>query len=171
MLSVMNKLLATSLIVLDIISLKVLPLQAQNINSESKECQSAIASVEDRLKTGRQLTIEMSEMSDANASITPFKDRPNKYILGIGGNAAPSVMGSPVFSKSLATQIINNCDSVSSVSFGLWQSGWVNEYGLMSDGKIKIFECPKGFDDYPKVTADGEIEYFRDFKWGESCSM
>lgn len=157
----MNGLLAINLIVLDIILLSVLPLEAQNLNTETEGCRKAIKRVENQLQTDRQLTIELSEMSDSNASIAPFEDRPHKYIFGIGGNAASSVMSSPVFSKSLATQIINNCDSVSSVSFGLWQTGWHEIYGLMPNGEIKIFECPEDFD----------VPYYKDFEWGESCSL
>ena len=119
-----------------------------------------IASVQNRIISGRQVTIELSEINNHGYFNYP-QNRPNGYSFGMTGNATNSIMNSPVFSKSLATQIINNCNSISSVSFGLWQSGWVEVYGLMPNREIKMFECPEDFD----------VPYYRDFEWGEHCSM
>lgn len=51
------------------------------------------------------------------------------------------MMGSPVFQRAIASEIINSCNSVGAVTFGRYQTGWVSTVGLMRDGTIQNFEC------------------------------
>lgn len=70
-------------------------------------------------------------------------------------------MSSPVLMTSLAKQIINNCNSISAVSFNVYQTDNTRFYGLTSDKKVESFDCPADYDDYPI--------YPRKLTWGEYC--
>ena len=165
MLLAMNKPLTVGLVVLINLSLfGCSRITSQNTDTEPEECSEAIASVEQQLQTVHQTTIELSQMNDNNASITPFEDRPNQYKFGLRG----SVLQSPETLNTLATQIINNCNSVSSVSFGAWQSDMIQIYGLMPDGKVKVFECPRPLGSSPPSPED---EQYTELVWGEHCSL
>ncbi|WP_019504869.1 hypothetical protein [Pleurocapsa sp. PCC 7319] len=157
--AIMNKSFVVTSLMLGIFSCNTPPPQAQNINLDNKICEDAIASVEGQLKADHQLTIEISETINHSYPDGP-EGRPNQYRLGIRGNAANSVMESDVLLNSLATQIINNCNSISLVSFGVYQTDYILDYGLISKGKVEKFQCPEDFDGLP---------YKRDFQWGESC--
>ena len=158
----MNKLFATSVMILPLALLNVLPIQARSIVVETEECVQAIASVENQLVTDRQLKIEMSEISDRNISGIPPKGRPHQYAFGISGKAVEAVMNSPVLLDNLATQIIDNCSSVSSISFGQWRTGWFWVFGLMPNGEVEMFSCPEDH-----FHGGG----YRDLVWGESCPV
>ena len=92
--------------------------------------------------------------SDRNASGTPPEGRPHQHAFGMSGSAVETVLSSPVLLDTLTTQIINNCNSVSSVSFGLWQSGFVVVYGLMPNGEVEFFKCPEDFEYNPDTDRD-----------------
>ena len=64
--------------------------------------------------------------------------------------------------NTFATEIINECNSISSVDFGVWQSSLIGIYGLMPDGDVKLFKCSEGH-----FHGGG----FRDLVWGELCSV
>ena len=104
-------------------------------------------------------------MNDGNAPGTPPEGRPNQYKIGMSESAIGAVMSSPVILGNLTTQIINNCDSVNSVSYGAWQSDWIQVYGLMPNDEVKIFECPEVY------FAGNENRQYRDLVWGKHCSL
>jgi hypothetical protein len=124
MLSVMNKLFTFGLIALNITSINVLHVRAQGMVVETKECVSAISEAENQLRGVRQLTLELSEIDNGNVSDTP-EGRPNQYAFGLKGEGTRSVFNSPVLMNTIATRIIDNCNSISSVSFGEWGTGWL----------------------------------------------
>ncbi|MDJ0724203.1 MAG: hypothetical protein QNJ38_03740 [Prochloraceae cyanobacterium] len=124
-------------------------------------CQDAVASVEKQLNKIDRVKVESSEILNQNYPYHP-KGRPNNYKLVISGDEANAVMNNDILLNSLATQIINNCDSISLVRFNLYFTGYILEYGLMPDGTVKKFQCPAGF----KI---GE-PYPRPLEWGEQCS-
>lgn len=161
MLSVMNKCFAISLIALNIASFNVLPIQAQNMVVETEECVKAITSGENQLRAVRQLTLELSEIDNGNVSGTPPEGRPNQHAFGLKGEKASSVLSSPVLMNTIATRIIDNCNSISSVSFGVWQTGWLVVYGLIENEGVKIFKCPEDYNYDPETD--------RDLIWGEFC--
>ena len=160
----MNRFLTIGLILLDILLFGALPLTAQEIETESEECKSAIVEVENQLKSDRNLTIEKSEIGKPGVSGTPPEARSNGVEFRMSGEAVESIMSSPVLLNTFATQIINSCDSVSAVSFGLSRSGYTQVHGLMPDGEVKLFKCPEDFDDY------NVGEYPRSLTWGEFCA-
>ena len=158
----MNRVLSVGLIVSNIVLLNALPVRAQGMVVATEECVGAISSVESQLKSDRDLTIEFSQINDRNAYGTPPEGRPHQYAFGMSGSAVEGVMSSPVLLNTLTTQIIDNCDSISSVSFGLWQSGLVSVYGLLPSGEVEPFKCPEDYEFNPDTD--------RDLVWGEYCA-
>ena len=104
-----------------------------NLNLITEECVNAISSVESQLKNDRDLTIEFSPINDRNASGTPPEGRPHQYAFVMRGSAVEGVMNSLVLLDTLATRTIDNCNSISSVSFGQSGTGWFGVFGLMPD--------------------------------------
>ena len=158
----MNRFLTIGLIVSNTALLNASSLTAQGMVVETEECVNAISSVESQLQSDRNITLEQSEINNRNAPGTPPEGRPNQYAFGMGGSAVEGVMSSPVFLNSLATQVIDNCSSISSVSFGLWQSGFVSVYGLLPSGEVEPFKCPEDYEFNPDTD--------RDLVWGEYCA-
>ena len=157
-----DKLFATNLIALNIISLNVLPVRAQGMFVETKEYVNAISSVEIQLTTDRQLMLEQFEINDRNAPGTSPEGRPHQYAFGISGSATETVMSSNVLMSTLATQIIDNCNSISSVSFGEWGTGLFWVYGLVPNGEVEFFKCREDH-----FHGGG----YRDLVWGKSCPV
>lgn len=168
----MKRFLLAHLILLDILLFNGLPLSAQGIETESEECKSAIASVKNQIETApqsesmqnRQLEVKFSEIQKVDYYPNYPEGRPNGYTFGINPDVAlPSLMNSPVFLTNLATQVINSCDTISMVSFGTYQTNsGIRTFGLTSDGRVELFECPKDYNDYYP-------NYYRELTWGESC--
>lgn len=158
----MGKLLTTGLIAFNIALTDASFIYGQGMVVETKECINAIASVESQLQNERALTIELSEISDRYISGTPPEGRPHQYVFGMGGGAVETVMNSPVLLNSLASRIISNCNSISSVSFAQYRSGWFWVFGLMPSGKVEFFRCPEDH-----FHGGG----YRDLVWGESCPV
>ena len=156
----MYRFLTVSFIISNTVLLNVLPVRAQGV--ETPECTNAVSSVESQLKSDRDLIIEQSEINNRNAPGTPPEGRPNQYAFGMSGSAAEGVMSSPVLLNTLATQVIDNCSSISSVSFGLWQSGWVSVFGLLANGEVEPFKCPEDYEFNPLTD--------RSLVWGELCA-
>lgn len=167
----MNRFLAVGLIVSNIALLNVSPVRAQGMVVETEECVNAISSVENQLQSDRNLTIELSQIEKLQYYPDHPEGRPNGYGLGMSGDAAFSVMGSPVLLNSLSTEVIDSCSSISLVEFGIYQTGNVRTFGLMGDDEVKEFQCPADYDDYPKTDASGQLQFYpRDLVWGESCA-
>ena len=143
---------------MSLVSCNVFP--QKDTNSEKQSCEDAIASVERQLQE-RQLTVGISKKNNYNYPDHP-KGRPDSYSFGIGGNTAASTISLDELLNSIATEIINSCDSISQVGFGVFQTDNLVNYGLMPNGKVEKFQCPADFAGYPSE---------REFKWGEFCSL
>ncbi len=152
-------LVTTGLIILNIFWVNV-PVLAQNIE-KTERCRWAIANTKSKLTTSLQLEIPWEKTRKVYYSDYP-EGRLYRHDFGMKGEAVASVMNSPVLMNSLAERIINNCDSISIVSFGKYMTDWTTVYGLMPSGKVEMFECPA---DYPGM---GDPNW-RGFIWGESC--
>ncbi|MBD2124917.1 hypothetical protein NDI39_27560 [Microcoleus sp. ZQ-A2] len=76
-----------------------------------------------------------------NDATQPFAGRPLFVTIIVDGNAADSVMSSPVFQKAITSEIINSSGSVGAVTFGRQRTDWSITFGIMSDSTIKSFEC------------------------------
>jgi hypothetical protein len=102
-------------------------------------CKVAMNTAKERITRGRDLRI----VSFGNVDAPP--DHPNGRPLisriVLEGKAANSVMSSPNFQKTVASEIIRSCGSVSAVDFAMYRSGWSSMTGLMPDGTIQPFQC------------------------------
>jgi hypothetical protein len=112
----------------------------------------------ERITRGRDLRIV--RFGNVDASLT-YSDHPNgrPLILQIllEGKAAESVMSSPVFQKTVASEIIRSCGSVSAVDFGLYRTSWGSMTGLMPDDTIQPFQCLEPDRDMPKISWGQQI--------------
>lgn len=168
---VTHDLFTAGLAALNIILFNVLPLTAQSIDAESTECKNAIASVESQLETDNPLEVKFRQMEKLEYYPDHPEGRPNGYGIGMSGNGAFSVMSSPVLLSSLSTKIVDSCNSISMVEFGVYQTGNVRTFGLMSNGEVEEFQCPPDYDDYPIMGSGGQLQFYpRDLAWGESCA-
>ena len=106
-----------------------------------QSCEVAMLNATKRIEQGRDITVTM-DIKDGSEEYPDHPDgRPTIIWLIVEGNAAASVMESPVFQRAIASEIIKSCNSVGAVSFGVSHSGWINTIGLMRDGTIQKFEC------------------------------
>lgn len=117
-----------------------LPLQARSEQTR-KSCETAIADGTSRIKNGREITVT-TDITD-RGEIYPNHPSGRSLFVGIvlDGNAADSVMLSPVLQKAISSEIISSCGSVGAVTFGRYRTDWSSTFGLMPNGTIKQFEC------------------------------
>ncbi|MGL5794777.1 MAG: hypothetical protein ACRC2R_09205 [Xenococcaceae cyanobacterium] len=145
----MHKIFIAGLIALDTLLLSVVPVVAQEFN-ETRKCRAAIIAAKNRIENGRQIKIVYFDRRNLSSTYPDYpKNRPYQYVFGMEGAATNSIMNSSVLVKSVATQIINSCNSVSLVSFGPYATGWQETNGLMPDGSVKSFGC-NDFNEYLK---------------------
>lgn len=152
----MYKLITTRLIALNALLILVLPIQ---VAEGRRDCTATIAAAQNHIETGRSVsvTVRSTDISK-NYPDHPTK-RPYNYQFALEGAASESIMNSPKFMKSIAMKIINNCDSVGSVTFAVNHTGWGYSIGLIQ-GKLDFFEC---------LEPD---ESNRELTWGqEYCSL
>jgi hypothetical protein len=123
-------------------------------------CKVAMNRAKERITRGRDL--RLVSFGNVDVALT-YPDHPNgrPLILQIvlEGKAASSVMSSPAFQKTVASEIIRSCGSVSAINFAMYRSGWVSMTGLMPDGTIQGFQC---------FEADPRLK----LSWGQQvCSL
>ncbi|MEN9520213.1 MAG: hypothetical protein RLZZ381_2801 [Cyanobacteriota bacterium] len=124
-----------------------------------QQCLSAITGAKNKLENGRQLKITSSSISDVSSSDHP-QNRPDALGFTMQGASVGSVLTSPVFMNSIAEKVINNCNSISMVTFGVNGTDEAETFGLMPNQKVQLFECPSYIEDI----------YTHNYKWGEACS-
>ena len=134
---------------------------ANGINTivESTSCQNALAEAVRRIESANA-SVNRITRYDLNKSFYPDdypKDRPFRYAFAISGTGTSDVLKSTMFLTDITSQIVLNCPSVSLSSFGQDRSDNIRDFGLMSNGKVKPFEC---------VTFGRA----RKRSWGEDCS-
>ncbi|MEM6398792.1 MAG: hypothetical protein AAF757_00970 [Cyanobacteria bacterium P01_D01_bin.116] len=138
----MYKLIATGLIAVNLLIAQALPLQAQSARRTNRSsCNAALTSAKNRIKRGRNVQLTTNKFSH-DYSDAPV-NRSHEYGIGLEGRAASSIFNSPVFMKSIASQIIYDCKTIGMVSFGAGYDRVV-AFGLMPSGKVVKFKCLYG---------------------------
>lgn len=117
--------------------LPVLPAQA----GSKQECLATIAAAKQKLQGSRNVNMIIRSGNLSQSWQDHPRNRPLEYLFLFRGSAAESIMKSGRLQQTLANQIIKDCSNVSMVKFGLQNSGWVNSFGLMPNGKVQVFEC------------------------------
>ncbi|MFB6275306.1 MAG: hypothetical protein ABEI32_04030 [Halothece sp.] len=115
---------------------------ANALESVSDSCQNAIAASVEQLKTGRQLNRIQTQPVDLTKT---YDDYPQGQPLGVSfiieGQEANQAMGAAELQHQISRQVINSCNRVSFVEFGVYRTDWSSSYGLFADGQIKPFDC------------------------------
>jgi hypothetical protein len=87
------------------------------IDRVSEQCEAAIVSAVSRIQERRTLDVEVTRRNHAEGYPDGPSDRPFNYSFSVTGASARIVTDSPRFMNSISTNIINNCETVSMVSF------------------------------------------------------
>ncbi|MFN7786857.1 MAG: hypothetical protein ACK5QY_00210 [Pseudanabaena sp.] len=126
--------------------------------AQDADCQNAISNSIRRIENARSTIVKFEQFKQR------YQDYPTNRSLGydalISGEGAVDVMSSKVFLTDISTQIISNCKSISSVTFGRYKTDWIRTYGLMENGKIEPFKC---------ISAGRGAE--RELSWGKEICL
>ncbi|MCG9891429.1 MAG: hypothetical protein MH252_10180 [Thermosynechococcaceae cyanobacterium MS004] len=155
--------LALNVLVLNVLSVNALVFtapfsaiaQPKSRIAETGECRNAIARGRSRIERSNAKVVEVVQHpNDA-------PDRPAGknigYSFGLMGPGTQSVLRSQRFLTAVSTDIISNCKTVGTVTFGVSQTDDSQTYGLMKSGKVEAFKC-----------ADpGRVERQEPILWGE----
>jgi hypothetical protein len=110
--------------------------------TDNQDCSTTVVAVRNELKKGRDLEVVLVQSRDMSEYSEEYPTgRPLNYQFRIEGSAADDVMYSPQFLQALSTQVINNCASAGSVTFGVNRTGWGEQYGYMGEGRVEAFRC------------------------------
>lgn len=108
--------------------LQPLPAHAGS-NSWVEQCDAAVGSVIETLsKTGATVS------ADDRPIETPFKYIDKEILFVIKGKSADDIMASLKLQKYIAVKVINACQPVARVSFGLANSDWINSFSYRGEG-------------------------------------
>lgn len=136
----MYKFIATGLVTLNSLLFLAMPLQAQEIK-EKKDCTATISKAQRIIEAGRSIQVLFSTQDISELYPDHPVNRPYRYVFTMQGSANRSILSSPKFMKSIATNIINQCNSISLVTFGLYASDVDSSIGLMPNGSVNFFDC------------------------------
>lgn len=119
-----------------------LPVYAQEnqVNLDS-QCLTVVQTAQSKLQNGRNLSVRMRTIDQSEHRDDFPTNRPIAVQLIMDGTTTASVMRSSQLMKSISTNIIQNCQSVSVVIFGVNRSGWHTTFGLFDQGRIEEFQC------------------------------
>ena len=136
----MRLLLLTALLFLESLSLSIfLVAHAQTGN---KDCSTTLIEVRDELEKGRDLNVILVQSRDMSQGSEEYPTgRPMSYEFKLDGSATSNVMNSSQMLSALSTRVINGCDSVSKVTFGVNRTDWYSIYGYMGEGRVGAFRC------------------------------
>lgn len=138
-----NRLLAIFSLMLSSLTIDSLIVNIQPSRGTSVDrCQAAVQSVRSQIQTGRNLEVLPAIPRNISASYPDApQGRPDGYVISFRGVESQNILNSPQFMTTLARQIINQCENVGLVTFGVANSGDVVSFGLMPDGSIISFRC------------------------------
>jgi hypothetical protein len=133
-----------------------LPLQARSEQTR-KSCETAIADGTSRIEKGREITVT-TDITDRGEIYPNHPSGRSLFVrIVLDGNAADSVMLSPVLQKAISSEIISSCGSVGAVTFGRYRTDWSSTFGLMPNGTIKQFECVDPDPDRDKLSWGQQV--------------
>lgn len=136
-----RQIIATGLIVTDVIFLFSSSVQAQNMKF-TVECNMALQATKNKIQKDRKVKVVYTGQVNISQHYKTYPiNRPLSYQFGLTGPATESVLNSEKFLTIIAKDIIDNCPSISIVDFGQYNSDYVVTYGLLSNNKVASFQC------------------------------
>jgi hypothetical protein len=133
----MNKLFPIALALFLLPSMATFPAAAR---SSKTLCANTLKSVKSAVPSVKvfQMTAIPTEMG------RPPRGRSKYLVISVQGIAdkAPGhvFMNTAAKQKAIAQKVVKNCSQVGLVSFNLYESDWVNMYGI-KNGKVQPFTC------------------------------
>lgn len=153
-----KKLLVLSILLCELYLSTTNSLFSQITFAQDSDCQNAISNSIRRIENARSTVVKVEQFKQSSQDY-PL-NRSLGYTFSLSGEGVLDVMSSKVFLTDISTQIISNCQSISSVSFSQYRTDWVGTFGLMKNGKVEHFEC---------VPAQRGVE--RELPWGKKICI
>ncbi|MFM5987152.1 MAG: hypothetical protein ACKO9I_17840 [Sphaerospermopsis kisseleviana] len=139
-----NQIIATGLIITNVMLLFSSSAQAQN-RKPSVECNAALQRTKKQLQKNRKVKVVYTSQENISQHYKHDKNypknRPLSYGFGLRGPATLSVLYSDKFLTRIAKDIIDNCSSISMVTFGEYGTDHVESYGLLENNDVGRFKC------------------------------
>ncbi|MEN8446493.1 MAG: hypothetical protein ABG776_15940 [Cyanobacteria bacterium J06555_13] len=147
-----------------LLSMSAVPASAVPQNHQSHAaCRAASNQVIESLEDGRELTIETLTAGPAHPNQPD--GRTYTYGFSMRGSANMSVIQSPVFMASIATEFLDNCSQAGTVTYGIAGTGIMAVAGEV-DGTVQVFQCAEDIGRYPDRTNNAPLP------WGYAfCSL
>lgn len=137
----LNQIIATGLIITNIMFLFSSSAQAQ-ARKPSVECNAALQRAKKQIQKNRNVKVVYTGQENISQDYKSYPtNRPFSYQFGLRGPATESILNSDKFLTIIATDIINNCPSISMVAFGEYQTDHGGAYGLFKNNTVAAFEC------------------------------
>jgi hypothetical protein len=120
----------------------------------NRRCAVAISRAKNKILSVRNVRIPSVKNFDISDRYINFpSSRTRGYFFAINGGGSRTIINSTKLLSGITQNIINNCQSVSLVSFGEYATEENLSFGLMPNGEIKEFEC-----DYPN-SETGKVNW------------
>lgn len=103
----------------------------------SEACHQTLAQARTEISNVRNSSIVDIFLISNNS---PIPARPHEIKLVLGGSGQAAVLSSPKFMLRISNDLIQGCDTGSSIRFAADQSGWDSVYGIV-DGRVANFTC------------------------------
>lgn len=107
----------------------------------SPDCNAALLAAENRLEQGRNLAVSLEYMDVAQTYVDYPMERGDGFAFVMRGPAAEDVMTSAQFMRSVSTEVIRQCPTVSLVEFWVAETDWGLTFGLMDQTQVDAFAC------------------------------
>lgn len=110
------------------------------------ECKAQIDAVSQQIRQIKGLKLKQSRTEtfsggELEGYYPNGRNRTTVFTLENQGAGPAKFMQAPALHAQLGTQIINACTDLSTVSFVVDRSGWIETVGLFEDGEIRRFGC------------------------------
>ena len=126
-------------------------------------CQVAIARAKTTFEKVKMKVILTSQYKQVSSGRNDYPEtRPLGFVFRyIPNGNYQNYDKSNAWQKKIASDIISNCESISSVMFGIHKTDEQVEYGLMKNGKVETFECIDPYQFRERITV----------RWGQRACL
>lgn len=110
----------------------------QTTDSVSNACHQSLSQVKNPINNVTNTFV--SQLIVENNSLSPLTTRPNELVLVLGGPGQGTILSSGELMQNISEQLIQNCETLSSIKIASNNSGWHHVFGLIN-GRVQTFEC------------------------------